>query len=79
MAACICCFSKMCPIFLLVVQARTDSGPDRLDRRMSSLSTAASAEDAEQAVQSYQLNQQDLDLYIDCLVSWTLHIACAPS
>eukprot|EP00891_Asterochloris_glomerata_P005253 jgi/Astpho2/5253/Aster-x1285 len=44
--------------------ARTDSGPDR---RMSSLSTAAPAEDAEQAVQSYQLNQQDLDLYIDCL------------
>lgn len=61
---------------LIVVQARTDSGPDR---RMSSLSTAAPAEDAEQAVQSYQLNQQDLDLYIDCLVSWTLHMAWGPS
>ena len=37
------------------------------------MSTAAPGEDAEQAVQSYQLNQQDLDLYIDCLVSWTSH------
>ena len=62
-----------------MVQARTDSGPDRLDRRMSSISTAALAEDAEQAVQSYQLNQQDLDLYIDCLVSRRPHIARAPS